>query len=128
MWSSARAPLGGVAIVLAVALTAASCGDDESLSAWCGLVAGGAVVPLGAADAPEQWARLEDDAPADLRPDVERLRVAADQLSEVDPADLTSAAQLVLTPTVLTAHRDVTEAIGSRCRIDVSTLTVIDGR
>lgn len=115
-----------VAVLTAIALTVAGCGDDEpSLSEWCGLVADGAVVPLDSADAPERWGELERLSPDDLRADVERLRVAADQVSRLEPGDLNGASLLVLTPRVLDAYGRVVTGIGSRCRIDVSTLTVI---
>jgi hypothetical protein len=117
------------AVVAALALTAAGCGASEpSLAAWCGLVADGAVVPVGAADAPELWLQLEASAPADVRADVERLRVAAQQVAQLDPGDVTAASRLVLTPLVLDAHGRIVDAIRSRCRIDVSTLTVIEQR
>jgi hypothetical protein len=114
------------AVLAAFALTVAGCGGDEpSLSAWCGVVADGAVVPLDSADAPRRWDQLERLSPDDLRADVERLRVAADQVARLAPGDLTKASMLVLTPRVLDAHGRVVAGIGSRCRIDVSTLTVI---
>ena len=118
-----------VAIAAAIVLAAVACADDSpSLSVWCGLVADGALVTLDAPDAPGRWAELEEAAPVDLRDDVERLRVAADQVAGVDSDDLTSAARLVVTPLVLDAHRRVVLEVGSRCRIDVSNLTVIDQR
>lgn len=114
------------AVLAAIAFTVAGCGGDEpSLSAWCGLVADGAVVPLDSADAPQRWDELERLSPDDLRADVERVRVAAEQVARLTPDDLTEASMLVLTPRVLDAHRRVVAGIGSRCRIDVSTLTVI---
>lgn len=118
-----------VVVATIVTLTVAACGDDApSLSSWCGEVASGAVVTLDSADAPTRWRDLEAAAPADLRADVERLRVAADQVAALDPDDLESAARLVITPRVLEAHSRVVGAIGDRCRIDVSTLSVIDQR
>ncbi len=115
------------ATVAAVVALTVGCGvDAPSLSAWCGLVADGAVVPLNAPDAPARWLQLEESAPADVRADAERLRVAAHQVARLDHDDLASAARLVLTPMVLAAHGRVIDVIGSRCRIDVSTLTVID--
>jgi len=117
------------AVVAALALTAAGCGASEpSLAAWCGLVADGAVVPVGAAAAPELWLQLEASAPADLRADVERPRVAAQQVAPRDSGDVTAASRLVLTPLVLDADGRIVDAIRSRCRIDVSTLTVIEQR
>jgi len=114
------------AVLAVIALTVAGCGgDDPSLSAWCGLVADGAVVPLDSADAPQRWGELKRLAPDDLRADVERLRVAAEQVARLAPGDLAKASLLVLTPRVLDAHGRVVTSIGSRCRIDVSTLTVI---
>jgi hypothetical protein len=117
------------ATVVAVVALTAGCGEGApSLSAWCGLVADGAVVPLDAIDAPELWLQLEESAPVDVRADVERLRVAAHQVAQVDADDLTAAARLVLTPLVLDAHERMVDTIRSRCRIDVSTLTVIEAR
>lgn len=118
-----------VVVTLAIVFGSTACGgDDPSLAAWCGLVADGAVVPLDAADAPEAWAGLERTAPDEVRVDVERLRVAAQQVAELEPGDVTSASVLVLVPEVLDAHRRVVSVIGSRCRIDVSDLSVIDVR
>jgi hypothetical protein len=89
------------------------------------LVADGAVVPLDAAEAPQRWDELERLSPDDLKADVERLRVAAQQVARLAPGELTEASMLVLTPRVLDAHGRVVAGIGQQCRIDVSTLTVI---
>jgi hypothetical protein len=112
-----------------MALVASACGNDaRPLSTWCGLVADGAVVPLDATDAPERWSRLEETSPVDVRSDVERLRVAADQVAVTDPDDLEAVSRLVLTPFVLDAHARVIDNIRARCRIDVSDLTVMEVR
>ena len=116
-------------VALALAALSQSCSNgDQPISAWCGAVAEGAVVPLDAADAPERWSELEDLAPDGIHDAVERLRVAADQVAELAPDDLEGASRLLLTPRVTEPHSVVVSAIESRCQIDVSTLTIIDPR
>ena len=114
------------ALLVALALGAACSNGSPSLSDWCGLVADGAVVPLDAPDAPARWSELEASAPDDLRADVERLRVAAQQVAGLEADDVESATRLVLNPLVMDAHQRVVTSIGSRCRIDVSTMSVIE--
>ncbi|MFQ5558535.1 MAG: hypothetical protein ACE5GB_13650 [Acidimicrobiales bacterium] len=114
--------------VTALLLLSACAGGEPGLSAWCGLVAEGAVVALDADDAVARWSDLEQEAPDDLRADVQRLRVTAQQVAGLDPDDLDSVLELVVTPRVVAAHDRVITEVGERCRIDVATLTVIDSR
>ena len=118
-----------ILVALAVATLSLSCSNgDQPVSAWCGAVAEGAVVPLDAADAPARWSELEELAPDDLHDAVERLRVAAYQVAALAPDDLEGASRLLLTPRVTEAHSAVVSAVERRCQIDVATLTIIDPR
>lgn len=121
-----------VALWVMVAVTAASCASgDTGVAAFCERVAGGDLVALDVSDAPDRWRALEEVAPGDIRPDVSRIRVAAEAIArgtgDATPADLATVASVALAPRVVAAHRRVLVAVRERCHVDPATGRVLDG-
>lgn len=117
---------------MTVAVTVASCASgDTGVAAFCERVVGGDLVALDVTDAPARWRALEEVAPADIRPDVSRLRLAAEAIArgtgDASSADLATVAAVALAPRVVAAHRRVLAAVRERCHVDPATGRVLDG-